>query len=341
MRNAKLLITTIFFFCCSYLGAEYIHRHTALAEHGKMTFTGNALGLSKEKNKNEAGKRDAIGAYITLDTDEQVGDFPPGTTLDYTKNSAAAVLDIPEGSTILYAELIWAGSYGYYKNGEGKNPNRVLIPANGPIKFTTPLGETHEIMSDPATRQNVQNGNPKIDYSAGNYCRSQNVTELVKQAGDGTYIVGHVPSTISRFDNAHNAAGWTLAVIYQNPAFEINNMTLFVGCEQASSKNSEPVEVSGFVTPFEGQLSGKLLVCGIEGDANKRGDHMAFGPTADNMSNLFGPNNGVNNFFASQINGNNGLIDTSGTFGNRNHDPPNRINAGTLTVMEFVSGAGQ
>lgn len=327
MRNKKTVTFVFLFFYISYLNAEYIHRCTVLAEHGKMTFIGNTLGLSKQTHEDEVGTCDAIGAFITLDTDEQVSNFPPGTTLDYTKNSAASILNIPEGSTILYAELVWGGSYGYSQNGEGEDPNLVLIPANGPITFTTPLGKTHEIMSDPSTRQNVQNGDPAITYPAGNYCRSQNVTELVIAAGGGTYVVGHVPSTISGLDNTHNAAGWALAVIYKNPAEQIHNMSFFVGCEQASSPGNEPAEISGFVTPFEGTLSGRLLVCGIERDANKTKDHMAFGPTADNMTYLTGPNNG-NDFFASQINGDNGELDISGTFGNRNPHPPVRVSAG-------------
>lgn len=320
-------LTILLSIFCSCLSGAYVHRHTAAAQRGGMTFTGNTLGLSKESNKNREGTRDAIGSYTTTDTNLRVSNFPPGTTLDYTKNSAAAVLQIPPGSTILYAELIWVGSYGYYKSGKGEDPNIVLIPANGPIKMTTPLGETHQIISDPATRQNVQNGDPKINYSAGNYTRSQDVTDLIKQAGGGTYTVGHVPSTISPLDNTHNAAGWTLAVIYKNPNEDIQNMSLFVGCEQASTPDN-PAEVSGFITPTEGKLSGRLLVSAVEGDANKTGDHMAFGPTPNSLTYLSGPNNGVNDFFASQINGNDGLIDTSGTFGHRNHVPPNRMCAG-------------
>ncbi|MDN3506887.1 MAG: hypothetical protein P0S96_06625 [Simkaniaceae bacterium] len=312
---------------CHALNGAYVHRHTAAAQRGGMTFTGNTLGLSKQRNENRAGTSDAIGAYTTVDTSLQVSNFPPGTTLDYTKNSSSASLGIPPDSTILYAELVWFGSYGYFRNGEGEDPDIVLIPANGPVKMTTPLGETHQIISDPATRQNVQNGNPAITYSAGNYTRSQNVTELVQQAGGGTYTVGHIPSTISPLDNAHNAAGWALAVIYKNPNEEIQNMSLFVGCEQASTPE-DPAEVSGFITPIEGELSGRLLVCAIEGDANKVGDHMAFGPTPNTMTYLSGPNNGINDFFASQINGNDGFIDTSGTFGHRNHVPPIRISAG-------------
>ena len=53
----------------------------------------------------------AIGAFATTNTALQVPTFPAGTTLNYTQNSSTAILNIPAGSTILYAELIWGGNY--------------------------------------------------------------------------------------------------------------------------------------------------------------------------------------------------------------------------------------
>lgn len=48
---------------------------------------------------------------------------------------------------------------------------------------------------------------------------------------------------------------------------------------------------------------------------------MRFGPTAGSLAAVSGPNNPVNNFFCSQVNGDAGTLDTSGTFGTRNHTP--------------------
>ena len=44
------------------------------------------------------------------------------------------------------------------------------------------------------------------------------------------------------------------------------------------------------------------------------------------FTSLAGPNNPVSNFFASQINGNDGLIDTRGTFGSINHNADTATN---------------
>ncbi len=78
------------------------------------------------------------------------------------------------------------------------------------------------------------------------------------------------------------------------------------------------ITLTGFKTPNEPTPSGKLFVSAQEGDAVIQGDQMLFGQDATTLVNLSGPNNPLNNFFCSQINNENGLIETSGTFGTRN-----------------------
>jgi uncharacterized repeat protein (TIGR01451 family) len=311
---------------CTALPLEsvYIQRYGTVADNGALVFGGNTLGLSKRVNQNQPGTSDAIGAFSTVDTTQQVGTYPAGTILDWRQNSSAAVIDIPATATVLYAELIWSGSYGYFNEGanQGEYPNIILGPATtDPVKFTTPDNVTHLVFPDPATMQNVQN--PSVSYPAGNYTRSADVTSLVRPQGGGTYIVGGVPATISALDNTHNAAGWTLAVAYRDPTERTNNLAIFVACEQASNVNP-PAVVSGFCTPpDEYDLQGRLYVSAIEGDPNKTGEQMKFGPLPNALVSLSGPNNPVNSFFGSQINNSLGLLDTRGTFGNLNSVPPN------------------
>ncbi|WP_422661105.1 DUF7507 domain-containing protein [Paenibacillus sp. EC2-1] len=83
---------------------------------------------------------------------------------------------------------------------------------------------------------------------------------------------------------------------------------------------SDPVTttLTGFATPVSGALGGRALFSAQEGDANRTGDQALFGPTSATAAALSGPNNFANNFFASQINNNSGVLDTTGTFGNRN-----------------------
>ena len=69
------------------------------------------------------------------------------------------------------------------------------------------------------------------------------------------------------------------------------------------------------------------MISAIEGDASLVGDQLLIGPSsAGPFVNLSGPNNPEDNFFCSQINGADGMIDTSGSFGNMNHDAASGTN---------------
>ncbi|WP_258166503.1 hypothetical protein [Paenibacillus sp. PCH8] len=110
-------------------------------------------------------------------------------------------------------------------------------------------------------------------------------------------------------DSTTNHAGWTLGVIYQNPNLPFRNMSLRAGAVLVQS-TSPPVvtTLTGFATPISGALGGRALFSAQEGDANRTGDQALFGPTSATSVALSGPNNLAANFFASQINGDSGLL---------------------------------
>ncbi|QCT01033.1 conserved repeat domain protein [Paenibacillus algicola] len=277
--------------------------------NGAITFTGNTIGLSKQLNTNNQGDQDAIGAMATPNPLSQVNDFPPGTTLNFQENAASAVLQLPAQSTVLYAELIWSGSY----NVAGQDLSAFI---NDNVSFTTPAG-SFSIPFDPATAATIFNVL---------YVRSADVTALVQAAGAGTYTVGDIVATTSAINNTTNSGGWTLMVAYQNPTLPIRNMSIFVASEFVSTgSGSTPFNISGFFTPTTGPVNGRLQVSSLEGDSNRIGDQLLFGPTVGTLTPVSGPNNPIDNFFASQINGDDGTLDTSGTFGNLNQ--PLGINA--------------
>src|SRR5262249_21327943 len=294
---------------------------------GALTFTGNTLGLSKQANANAPGTSDGIGTFITTNTTLRETTYPFGTTGDWRRDSSAAVLNMPAGSTVRYAELIWSGSYSY--GGED-----VSAALNNSVTFTTPGGQTFIIAPDPATAQTLgtKNGSgrcstdpvvptpPPFVVTPCFYVRSANVTAQVQAAGAGAYTTGGVPATQGDAENTKNNAGWTLAVAYENPALPARNLALFVGAELTNATTSTPVTVTGFCAPPSGAVSGRRLLSATEGDANRTVDQMQFGPNAGSLAALSGPNRPVNNFFASQINNDAGAVDTTGTFGTRNQN---------------------
>ncbi|MEC0167453.1 DUF7507 domain-containing protein [Paenibacillus graminis] len=275
---------------------------------GAITFTGNTLGLSRSDTAGVPGTQDSIGAFSTVNTASVFGTYPAGTTSLYQSNSSSAVLTIPSGSTVLYAELIWGGSY---INGSVNLSSAI----NNPVTFTTPAGSTSSVAPDSATSNTVDLGN-----GASAYVRSANVTSIIQSGGAGTYTTGGVVGTIViTGDTTANHAGWTLGVIYQNPSLPFRNMSLRAGAVLVQASSAPVVTtITGFATPVSGALGGRILFSAQEGDANRSGDQALFGPTSNTQVALSGPNNFANNFFASQINNDSGALNTTGTFGTRN-----------------------
>lgn len=322
-----LCLLAVLYSLSAPLEAAYISVYTTV-NNGAISFTGNTLGLNKTNNQNNPGTSGSIGAFITTDTMLKVNNYPFGTTLDWHLNNSTAVLDIPTGSTILHAELIWSGSYGF-------DPAITLSLIDSTmITMTTPDSVPHTITFNPATAQSRVNSG-----SNGFYVRSADVTSIVSalaNSGAGTYTVGGVPATVIASENNLNCAGWTLAVVYQNPNMFTSNLTLFVACE---AQASPPALVSGFHAPDTGTISSRLFVSALEGDAQLTGDHFLVGATstlnypADALS---GDNNPIGNFFGAQMNtllplttdivsgklvaSGSSQLDTRGSFGLSNSD---------------------
>ncbi len=358
--SSYVCVLALFVFAAP-IDAAYILRYTT-TDNGGIIFTGNTLGLSKKLQENNPGTADSIGAFITtkmplpLPVGQYVNDgTKAGTTLDYTQSSSSAVLDLPTGSTVLYAELIWSGSYDYFSQITGTEPD-------GPVTLIAPNSNTYQFAADALTKQNAitpqyacsdpQPTPTPCKCPCGNYVRSAMKTtanvalkDIINLAGAGTYTVGGVAGTIAAGDDTHNNAGWTLAVIYRNPNMFTYNMTLFVGCEQSSYNTNTPAAVTGFCAPSQGPLKGRLFLSAAEADASKTGDTMLFGSQLPltSANSLSGVNNPTNNFFCSQINTRlplsidpftgklvatgSGQLDTRGSYGNANHNPVTGVDA--------------
>lgn len=84
------------------------------------------------------------------------------------------------------------------------------------------------------------------------------------------------------------------------------------------AQGSTDITLTGFLTPQTLPVSGKLFLSAQEGDAVLTGDRMLFGANVASLFPLSGPNNPAGNFFASQINDENGQLNTVETFGTRN-----------------------
>ena len=311
---ARFCLYALLFCGLNLAQAAYVTRFSTVT-NGAITFTGNTIGLNKLANANAPGASGAIGTFIAANNPTSVdGTYPAGTTATWQANAAQANLKFPiiGTSTVLYAELIWSGSYSY--GGES-----VSAFLNNAVTFTTPLS-TVAVLPDAATSQirGTAGANGTCTTGPCYYVRSANVTALVQAGKAGTYKVAGIPATQGDAENSANTGGWTLAVVYGNPTLASRSLSVFVGAELAGSAAAS---VTGFCVAPTGARAGRLLVSALEGDSGIAGDQMLFGPTAATLTAQFGAKNLVGNFFASQINDDTGANDTSGSFGTANQTP--------------------
>jgi MYXO-CTERM domain-containing protein/uncharacterized repeat protein (TIGR01451 family) len=285
---------------------------------GGVAATGNTLGLSKDTGLNGPGIRDSIGTFLTLGNG--VDDSPPnpanpwpaGTTNDWTQNGSAAVLALPSETTVLYAELLWGGSFQY-------GVEDVTAQLGTPVSLTFGASQL-DVAPDPATALTVS-GLAASGFNVRYYMRSADVTSFVKTSGAGAYSVSGVPATQDTSTNSLNAAGWTLVVVYRDESAPTRNLSVFVGGSFVDEDSQQDYTVSGFCAPPVGAVTGTAVVSTIEGDANLTGDQLLIAPTAAGpFVQLSAPNNPGDNFFCSQLNDSTGALDTQGTFGDANQD---------------------
>jgi len=154
------------------------------------------------------------------------------------------------------------------------------------------------------------------------YMRSADVTSFVAAHASGSYAALGVPGTQDTLINTTSAAGWTLIVAYRNDDDPIRNMGVFVGGRFVDEFTTLDYTLDGFCAPPSTPFEGTIAISTIEGDADRAGDFISIGESAGDPTfvTLSGPNNPAANFFCSQLNGPNGQLDTTGTFGDVNHN---------------------
>ena len=311
---------------------------------GGISATGNTLGLSKESSANGPGLLGSIGTFIALDPNSvdaaPVGSSPwfAGTTSDWTANGSSAVLDLPSDAVVLHAELVWGGSFE-----AGSEDVRAALNNDVTLRF----GGATESVSPASQTAQLFDGLAETGFPIRYYIRSANVTSFVQSRGAGRYVVSAVPATQALTDNSLNAAGWNLVVAFRSEGEQVRNVSIFVGGSFVDEGASQDYPVSGFCAPPFGPVEGNVVVSAMEGDAILGGDILTIAPTTSGpFVNLSGTNNPSTNFFSSQINNGDGVLDTRGTFGTRNHNAftTTNISGGRqgwdLTTIPISAGEG-
>lgn len=344
--RARLLLTTTALLCLPSVPGHASELRFNQTTAGHVVATGNTLGLSKQLNANGPGIEDSIGTFISLDpasVDDSPANpgnpWPGGTTGDWTVNGSDATLDLPLDVEVLYAELVWGGSTNY-------GTENVTASLDEPV--TLGFGPDDVLVAPDAVTALDISGMAVSGFLTNYYMRSAEVTAFVQEHGAGVYAVSGVPATQTFDINSLNAAGWTLLVAYRDSTQPIRNLTIFVGGSFVDEDTTEDYDFAGFCTPPSGPFEGRAVITAIEGDADLTGDTFQIAEALPGPFVLLsGPNNPADNFFCSQLNGSDGTVDMSGSFGAANQNAVAGFNVvggrqgWDVTSVTLTSAAGQ
>lgn len=243
--------------------------------NGDIALIGNAILTCPPGSTSTTAPRPTCEQTLAGNT--SAGARNDGFTMQYidvdsdasTFSSSSANLNIPAGSTVLFAGLYWSGI------SANTARNQVLL------KTPTSFGYSVRTAS-------VLDTAPFRDDS---YQGFANITAQVAAAGNGTYTVANVQST----PGVGNYGAWGMVVVYQNNSQSLRNLAVYDGF-QVLAGTSATIPVGGFLTPLSGPVNTRLGAITYEGDLPATGDTFAI-----NGTQLTDANNPVNNFYNATI----------------------------------------
>lgn len=194
-----------------------------------------------------------------------------------TFNSSQASFSLPMGANVLWAGLYWGGRTRVGVDGAAA-PDETLKDR---VKFATPLMAGYSNVTASV-----------CDNAGSDYQCFADVTTLVPTNGDGLYTVGNVQLGTGK----NRFGGWGLVVVYNDPASPTRNLVVYDGFANVLRNPNTVVKVdinvSGFLTPVQGDVVSRVGALVYEGDLDASGDSFLL-----NGQKLSDASNPVDNFF--------------------------------------------
>ncbi|MEU8237223.1 Ig-like domain-containing protein [Actinoplanes missouriensis] len=203
-----------------------------------------------------------------------------------TFNDSAATVDMPAGSTVLFAGLYWgADPYAGSSLGALLGADAPSIADRGKVLFRTPAAATW----NPITASDTY----ETTTAEPVYQSFADVTALVAGVGNGVYSVANIQAGRGK----GTYAGWTLVIAYANPAEDLRSLRVYDGFGLIDS-GSTTIPVTGFEAPHSGPVQAEVGAVAYEGDLGKTGDGLQLNGQA--LSDGVNPANNVFNSTASE-----------------------------------------
>ena len=215
----------------------YVQRQV-VTTNGAITFVGNSLGLNKQAERRTGRERQEASARSSPPTRVcWTINWPDGTTANFRLNSSSAVLSLPSGSRVIHAELIWGGSHRPRRDDVSRIPGRA--------------GHLHHTGRNNTGDARSNDRRHAIRFPA-ELLRPHSERHGPRQRRGKRHVHGWSCSRDAGDDETFNAAGWTLAILYENFDLPPRSLSLFLGLEP---QGGAIASVSGFCTPDEQRTS--------------------------------------------------------------------------------------
>ncbi|GAA4299861.1 hypothetical protein GCM10023163_21620 [Aestuariibaculum suncheonense] len=271
---------------------------------GSMLVIGNnILGQSNQNfNDNRANNQDFNMQYIDIDGDAST----------FSSSSADLVLsDHPDGTSTDCYRVVFAGLYWSAMLKQGENRSNITN-----VKFKVPSSSTYTDISGEIIYDAIVNPISAFNNEPANtpYACFADVTDIMSSLGDveGTYTLANVVSSQGTNNSTGLSAGWSLIVIYEDPALHTKSFTLFDGFSHLYKGHQETIPVSGFRTPASGAIDLQFAYGALDGDKTQKANKLEINGK-EVTTPLRGP---ANNFFNSVIENTNGVSHPRNPSGN-------------------------
>ena len=210
-------------------------------------------------------------------------------------SSSGASFTLPAGGQLLYAQLSWGARTVAGTNGQAATgpTNQMRFKLPGSTTYTT-VTATSLFSSGNAVQSNM-------------YHAFADVTNMVK-ANPGGVSGQYWGANVAAATGLDRYAGWSLSIVYSDPAQPLRNLTVYNGFAVVQSGDPpQNITVSGFLAPRFGAVNAQIGVVAYEGDLSLTGDQMQLNSVP--LSDAVVP---ANNFFNSG-NSSLGVLNTART----------------------------
>lgn len=306
MRQKRLISSLITLSIACGVSAAHAAptRRVQFDQRGDFVMFGNTVGFECANNANVPapvvgtvdcpnGQGNAItdtGPDVFWRSDSPgAGQAAASQNFNAAQARSTAVLSIPNGATITYARIYWAG----FLQAAMSSDNSVLVerPASN---FSQAVAADDQFTLD--------RGNNSW------YESTADVTDLLKAQGTGAYRIGDIASANLNGLNSNDPfVGWVMVVFYALATDPPRNLALFDGLDLVGQGGNTQVNINGFLVPNGAGFDAKLGVVAYEGENQYTGDSLSFNGTP-----LFNAANPVDNFFNSTRSNLGALVSNAG-----------------------------